>query len=85
MITIKVYQQHVIQVLDELQEIIYFLDSDDFIESYCISVLVKAAKIYINVDMVYGSSFSSRDYLPENILNRADLDEFYDNRKQIKI
>lgn len=63
---------------------IFFLDSDDFIESYCISVLVKTAKIYINADMVYGSSFSSGGYLPENILNRHDLDELYDNRKQIK-
>ena len=62
---------------------IFFLDSDDFIESYCISVLVKAAKIYINVDMVYGSSFSSGGYLPENILNRSDLDEFYDNNTSV--
>lgn len=63
---------------------IFFLDSDDFIKSYCISILVKTAKIYINADMVYGSSFSPGGYLPENILNRPDLDEFYDNRKQIK-
>lgn len=63
---------------------IFFLDSDDYIEPYCISVLIGTAKKYMNADMVYGSSVSPVYNISENILNRNDLNEFYNNRKQIK-
>ncbi len=64
---------------------VFFLDSDDFIEPYCISTLVEMLKKYMYVDMVYGSSQrSSNSYLPENIVDRTDLSEFYNDRTRIK-
>lgn len=64
---------------------VFFLDSDDFIEPYCISTLVEMLKTYMHVDMVYGSSQrNSNSYLPENIVDRTDLSEFYNDRTRIK-
>lgn len=64
---------------------VFFLDSDDYMEPYCISILVKTARSYLGTEMIYGSSQSlSGSYIPENIVDRHDLNEFYDNSKQIK-
>ncbi len=66
-------------------EYIYFIDSDDYIESDCISSLVKTAQIYPKAEMIIGSSKA----VPAGInfvdfADRADLKEYYDDRNQIK-
>ena len=64
---------------------IFFLDSDDFIETYCISVLVEIAKDCVDADMVYGSSLRIREgYSSENIVNSNGFKRQYDNRRQIQ-
>ncbi len=64
---------------------IFFLDSDDYIEPFCISCLAKVAQVYPNADMIYGSSKAVPERkILEMIVDRTDLKEYYDNRTQIK-
>ncbi len=69
-------------IMQATGEYIYFLDSDDWIEPYCISSLVKVAQTYPTVDMVIGST----RIVPERELtvDMRELKDYYDDRKQIK-
>lgn len=64
---------------------LFFLDSDDYIEPYCLSCLAQIAGIYPEADMVYGSSKAIPERpIPEDIVSRTDLNVFYDDRRKIK-
>ncbi len=64
---------------------IFFLDSDDWIEPYCISSLVIEAQRYPNAEILVGSTKAVPErYCLDDILNRTDLKEYYDDRKVIK-
>lgn len=61
---------------------IYFLDSDDYIEPYCISSMCDIIKKYPDVEIVQaGTNSSWGDF---NLVGRNDLPDYTENRKWIK-
>lgn len=61
---------------------IYFLDSDDYIEPYCISSMCDIIKKYPDVEIVQaGTNSSWGDF---NLVGRNDLPDYTENREWIK-
>lgn len=61
---------------------IYFLDSDDYIEPYCISSMCDIIKKYPNVEIVQaGTNSSWGDF---SLIDRNDLPDYIEEREWIK-
>ena len=60
-------------------EYVYFLDSDDWINPDCIDLLAECAMKYPRVDLVQGSVHNA----PRNLKISPDIQEYYDDRKEI--